>query len=84
MNAGWVYIRLKNIPNGRNGTKKTFVNNKPIRIKKIIQEVNPLFEVIKIGNNINKSLSLIAASHLIGYVIERQYLNPKHCLTSLI
>jgi hypothetical protein len=30
-----------------------------------------LFEVIKTGNNLNKSLSLIDASHLIGYVIEK-------------
>lgn len=77
VDAGCVYIRLKNIPNGRNGTKKTFVNNKPISIKKIIQEVNPLFEVIKIGNNINKSLSLIGASHLIGYVIEKRIPEPE-------
>ena len=71
MDSGWVYINLKNIPNGRNGTKKTYVNGKSISIKTAIQKLNPLFEVITTGNNINKSKSLINASHLIGYVIER-------------
>ncbi|MBT4382595.1 MAG: hypothetical protein HOD28_03210, partial [Candidatus Marinimicrobia bacterium] len=69
MDVGWVYVRLNNIPLG---TKIVIVNNKSIRIKKVIQELNPLFEVINTGNNINKSLSLINASHLIGYVIEKQ------------